>query len=391
MLVYAAAAASSASDEKQLPLPQSKSRTWRLPGLPANGAFVRVLECEYAHKRVGLDGMRGYAPGWKGLTNASSRMPRLQTCIADEMSRWYHGVPAAWVKPDISSLWYSHNDVLQADGEVQGAPLATYPTSRLMGFVISPNVTIDAAYPHDTWMSQPINDYSLCNKSHSAGHSSEAYAKTRFANLRTHCDALSKLSAHRKRKQAGEDVVDDDNDGDDDVDKLEMQSRMWPSSWIRESGETCHHGSLVARAEADQRAFLRLLLASPKICDPGPIYNQVQVRYSVGMITGIFYTPELRVEAEMARSAIESVARAFGRQQSIDLVEARWIGAESESVAHERPTQPQSVVAMSQPVKGGQGPAALEPDDWMAEEARLGRSTRREEPEEEEQDDGDDE
>ena len=402
MLVYAAVSAA-ASDGKQLPLPPSKVRTWQLPGLPANGAFLRVMECQYAHVRTLSDGHRGYAPGWKGVTSPDSRMPRLQSCIGEEMSQWYHGVPATWIKPDISSLWYSYTDVLQADGEPQGKTGATYPSSRLIGFVLSPNVTVDAAFPHDTWSVQPISKYSLCNKSHSAGHSSEDYAKVRFANLRQHCDMLSKIYAHKKRKQQNkedDDTANDDDDDDNDIHDLEMQTMRWPVSWIRDSGETCHHGSSMARAEADQRAFLRLVSASRTLCDPGPMYNQAQVRYNVGMITGIFHTPELRVEAEMVRSAIGSLARAFGRQQNIDMLEAKWIGAESESEAHKKsPMQPwigTETKSDSAARDSDHASTTLEPVDWMAEEARLGHSTIRgldpdDSPTNEGEDDDDDE
>ena len=64
--------------------------------------------------------------------------------------------------------------------------------------------------------------------------------------------------------------------------------------------------------EADQRALLKVLVDKRLEGEAGPLYNQLQIRYSVRMIEGLFYTPALRTETLMTRDAIESIHRAFG-------------------------------------------------------------------------------
>merc|ERR1712216_343304 len=76
-------------------------------------------------------------------------------------------------------------------------------------------------------------------------------------------------------------------------------------------------------AEKDQRAYLNLLSSSEKpACETGPLYNQLQVRYNVRQIKGIFFTPELRQEAEMARSAVQGLSAAFGQPHNLTMIEA---------------------------------------------------------------------
>lgn len=362
----ALAAASSSSDVElqQLALPPSRDRQWRLPGLPADGAFVRTLECQSAHELENADFVRSYAPGLKDVVSAASRMSRLQACVAEELSRWYHGVPASWVRPDVSSLWYSYTNVLQADGQPQPDALPEYPTSRLLGFILSPNVTVDAAFPHDTWTPQPYQ-HPQCNATHHpAGRSSEAYARARLANLREHCKTLRRLDASNalsRQPGAGKEAATEE------VKRLWRVGNDWPYSWIAGSGETCHHGSSTAKAEADQRAYLRLLAEhadDPTVCNPGPLNTQVQVRFSVGMITGIFFTPELHAEAHMVRNALTAVARSFGREQNLTMTEAQWIpnaGGLLRSAPHglllEEAQQPEGEAALS---------AASEPPTYFA-------------------------
>lgn len=294
------------TEPSQLPLPPSDRRPWRLPGLPAAGAIVRVFECQYAHIRTHFDGLQGTAPG-ENHTSADSRLPRLHGCVSDEMSRWYHSVPASLVRPDADSLWYSYQDVLQADGQPQAAtPAEMFPSSRVMGFLLSTDVLVDAAFPHDAWSTQAQLDYPMC----AANFTSKAYAQIRLAELQERCKSTARTS--REKNLTHLDAY--------------TQYHLWKTghfgNWVKFGKQTCFRPT-VAQAEADQRAYLQLLSTGERpTCETGPLYNQLQVRYNVRQITGIFFTPELRKEAEMARKAVLALSEAFGQQHNLTMIEA---------------------------------------------------------------------
>jgi hypothetical protein len=302
-------ASPSATAEPPLRLPPSKLRPWRLPGLPAEGAVVRVFECQYAHLKLFFDGIQGLAPG-QNHTSADSRMPRLHSCVSDEMSRWYHAAPASLVRPSADSLWFSYTNVLQAHGRPQDVrPKEDFPSSRVMGFLLDPaTIRVDAAFPHDAWSTQGQTDYSLCQEMED--YSSEEYARWRMKELEERCESLA-VVAHDKNMSAY-----------DPYTRYHLWKTSHFSNWVRFGKQTCFHPT-IAQAEADQRAYLKLLNASrTPDCEPGPLYNQLQGRYNVRQITGIFFTPELRQEAEMVRKAVQGLGSAFGQPQPLMMIEA---------------------------------------------------------------------
>lgn len=296
-------------DVPQLPLPPSNVRAWRLPGLPSKSRIIRVLECEYAHLETLNDGVRSVAPG-QNHTSAASRMPHLQSCVAEELSRWYHAVPATSLMPDADSMWFSYTDIISEPGiDRGGQPPEAFPTERVMGLILSNDVSVDSAYSHDSWSTQPDPRYPRCNASNY--HGTAHYARVRYQEMTQRCNILKEM-ADLKRQ----------NKKPSKLKQYYIWKRAFLSHWVRESGHTCRHDT-IAEAEADQRALLKVLVDKGlEGCEAGPLYNQLQIRYSVRMIEGLFYTPALRAEALMTRDAIESIHRAFGMSKNLKMVEA---------------------------------------------------------------------
>lgn len=301
-------------------LPPSCLRAWRLPGLPAEGAIVRALECEYARTK-GLF-MAEFQP-WENAT-APSGAHDLFSCAAEEISSWYRTVPASSVYPDAggrdySSLFYSYTDVLQSDGVSEKGPSAGFPATMLLGLILN-NASVDAAFPHDAWSTHPVDAhdketgrlrYQQC-----AGIRPD-YAQARLENLVQRCNTERKLKAegiNRPWRMQNPGKYADIRDGST-AQKVEF------SQWVRHSGYTCYHTTREA-AEAEQRAYIDLLVRNGTTCEPGPLYNQLQVRYSARNIRGIFFTPGARKEAMQLKRAVELMSSVFGGAVELQMIEA---------------------------------------------------------------------
>jgi hypothetical protein len=341
-------------------------RAWRLPGTPEDGMIVRVLECEYTA-----------VPFVNGLSSNSTEKINgddLQSCLAEELSSWYRSVPATSVYPDNDDLFFSYTNVLgkrehnstnhqsraaskdkvRSEGErvdedededdVHDGMIDTkdktwlpaYPAKRLIGLILSNDASIDEAYPHDAWSTSPglphfstivrgrwLPGYPPCNGTR------PDYAEKRLENTLKRCALLHKHPHNALQWEAAHDA-DLMRNGTKNTPymqwrryrRFQIAEKVQFAHWVESSKYTCYHKNR-EDAETEQRAYLDLLVANGTTCESGPLYNQLQVRYTMRMVTGVFYTPELRKEAMQVRDAIHAIRRTFGANNApLNMIEA---------------------------------------------------------------------
>lgn len=342
------------------PLHPSVLRAWRLPDVPEQGMIVRVMECEYTA-----------IPQINGVWVASKKFDGndLQSCLAQELSSWYRSVPASSVYPDNSDLFFSYTNVLgnnstramdNADNEQSPDDdhsdededdvhdglvdihmknkgwLPSYPSKRLLGLILSNEVAVDEAYPHDAWSTSPssIHPSAIIRNKQLRYLPCDGirldYAQKRLENTLKRCALLQKHPHGALKREAAHDAALLRNGTTNSTPYLrwkryrrfKIAEQVQFPHWVETSGYTCYH-KYREDAEAEQQAYLDLLVANGTTCESGPLYNQLQVRYTVRMITGVFFTPELRKEALQVRDAIHAMRRTFGGDnEPLKLVEA---------------------------------------------------------------------
>jgi len=196
----------------------------------------------------------------------------LPDCIANELASHTVSRPASSVSAPYDSLFF---------WEGSEEPNPDQPDSDLIyGIVLSNASAVDAAWPHDAYGTDAPVEYQ-CDRNASA----EEYAQARVRLCRDMC---------------------------------------WDAEWKVDRAIAWYTGCWGSRemAERFQAAFIALLeQGALQGCYPGPLYNQLMVRWSLHMITGVFYSPSASREAFAIHAAITGFLDAFSIEQSVHMME----------------------------------------------------------------------